>query len=605
MNSKEILKLIEKHSDITQRKLSEKLGYSLGKVNLLIKELEEKGYLIKNNGYFLTDLGVEKLKELEEKKIKLGVILGAGISKDFHMPNGFIEFDGEALIEKSIKKLLEIGIKKIYIVVGFKKEYYEKLKKKYKEVELFGNEEYEKKSSYFSLKKLENIIDEDFILLDSDILYEKKALEKIIDLSEENIILMSSETGSKDECFVEIDEKNNILKMSKDRNELKKIDGEMLGISKISLEFFRKMMNLNVANPFYSYEYAIGDIGRGENLIGLKLNELIWGEIDNKEQYNKILKEIYPKLKRNESLNKIKEIKELVVSILDIDCIDIDKIEVLGGMTNKNYLVIINNKKYVLRVPGQGTKEMINRYSEKINAKEAAKLGVDKELTYFNSETGIKISEYIEGAETLNPETSKKIENIKLTTSLLRKLHNSNIKLENKFDVYKEIVKYEDLINDKELLYKKYKNYKENRENIFKLEKILKENGLEIKSCHNDTVPENFIKNNKNEIYLIDWEYSGMNDPMWDLAAHSIESNFSESDERTFFEEYFQGKIKKENLLRIEIYKTLQDFLWSIWTVLKEEKGDDFGNYGIERYLRSEKRLREIMKNEISNNNRC
>ncbi|MGL5901993.1 MAG: phosphotransferase family protein, partial [Cetobacterium sp.] len=145
-------------------------------------------------------------------------------------------------------------------------------------------------------------------------------------------------------------------------------------------------------------------------------------------------------------------------------------------------------------------------------------------------------------------------------------------------------------------LFSKYKNYLDTRENIFSLEKILKENGYEIVACHNDTVPENFIKNNFDEIYLIDWEYSGMNDPMWDLAAHFLESRFSNDDEEVFLENYFEKNIKKCDRLRIEIYKVLQDFLWSIWTILKEENGDDFGSYGLDRYNRGVEKMREIIK---------
>lgn len=595
MNKNKVLYLIDDFPNITQRKLSEKLNLSLGKINSEIKELEDKGIIIKNNGYYLTKKGKE---ELENKKDVEAVILAAGKSKDFNFPNGFIKVETGTVIERSINILLEIGIKKIYIVIGYEKGYYINLAKKYNEIVLIENIHYEESSSYYSLCLLKNYLNSSFILLDSDIIYERKALKKLLDSSEENLILISSETGSKDECYVEV-ENNNLIKMSKDRSELKKIDGEMLGISKLSIDYFRKILELKVENPYYSYEYSIADVAKEKELKVLKINELVWGEIDNQEQYNKVLKEIYPKIKRNEEAEKIQGIKNLLITILDIKLVDIDEIEVLGGMTNKNYLVIINNKKYVLRIAGAGTTNIINRYYEKINAKEASKIGVDKELIYFNEETGVKISEYIEKAETLNPETSKKNENLLLTSTLLRKLHTSNIKFENRFNVFNEIEKYEKLIENKNLLYSKYKNYLKNKERVFNLEKILKSNGMIIKACHNDTVPENFIKNDKNEMFLIDWEYSGMNDPMWDLAAHSLESNFSKKEEKVFLENYFEKKLKKEDFLRIECYKVLQDFLWSIWTILKEENGDDFGTYGLDRYTRGILRLKEIIKNEI------
>lgn len=592
------LELINKFPNITQRKLGEKLNLSLGKINNKIRELESNGIIIRNNGYYLTKKGKEKLKKLKNSKIVNAVILAAGESKDFNFPNGFVQIESEVIVERSIKILLEIGIKKIYIVIGYQGEYYKGLVKKYDEIILIENNNYERSSSYYSLNLIKDYLDEDFILLDSDIIYEKKALKKLVDSTEKNLILISSETGSKDECYVEVED-DYIIKMSKDKSELKKIHGEMLGISKLSIDYFRKITELKVENPYYSYEYSIADVAKEKKLKVLKLNELAWGEIDNQEQYNKVLKEIYPKIKRNEEAEKTHEIKSLLTTILDIKLVDIDEIEVLGGMTNKNYLVIINNKKYVLRIAGAGTTSIINRYFEKINAKEASKIGVDKELIYFNEETGVKISEYIERAETLNPETSKKSGNLLLTSNLLRKLHTSDIKFENRFNVFNEIEKYEKLIKNKNLLYNKYENYLENRKKIFGLDEILKQNKMIIKACHNDTVPENFIKNDKNEIFLIDWEYSGMNDPMWDLAAHSLESNFSSREENIFLENYFEKNIKKEDILRIECYKVLQDFLWSIWTILKEENGDDFGTYGVDRYNRGILKLREIINNEI------
>ena len=597
MNEK-ILHYIKKFPDITQRKLSEKLKISLGKVNLEMKEMKKNKILFQNKGYYLTEQGEELLKSFKNNKVGSAVILAAGESKEFEIPNGFIEVDNKTIIERSINIILELGIKKIYIVVGYKKEYYKNLAKKYNEIIIIENDNYNRNSSYYSLRLLKEYLTDNFLLLDSDVIYEKKALKKLLDSKEENLILISSETGSKDECYVEM-ESDNVIKMSKDKSELKKIDGEMLGISKLSFDYFKKIIDLKVENPYYSYEYSIADIAIEKKLKILKINELVWGEIDNQEQYNKVLKEIYPKIKRNEEAEKTYEIKNLLTTILDIKLVDIDEVEVLGGMTNKNYLVIINSKKYVLRIAGAGTTSIINRYFEKMNAKEVSKIGVDKELIYFSEETGVKISEYIEKAETLNPETSKRSVNLLLTSNLLKKLHTSDIKFENRFNVFNEIKKYESLIKNKELIYKKYENYAENRQLIFELENFLKKNGMIIVSCHNDTVPENFIKNDKNEMFLIDWEYSGMNDPMWDLAAHSLESNFSPREENIFLENYFEKNIKREDILRIECYKVLQDFLWSIWTILKEENGDDFGTYGIDRYNRGILKLKEIINNEI------
>lgn len=598
MNYKKILLIIEKYPEITQRKLALKLEVSLGKINSLIGELRDKGYIKYNNDiYEITDDGKKYLELIEEKKIRNAVILAAGGSKDFDFPNGFIKFEEKTLIERSVDILLSFGIEKIYIVTGFKKEYFHTAFSSKEEIYLIDNDDYSVSSSFTSFMKIKEIIKEDFLLLDSDIIYESKAVREILKCEDENVILISNETGSKDEAYVE-SENGYLKKLSKDIHEIKSISGEMLGISKISYKAFEEIINLNVLNPYYSYEYSISDICKKIKIKCLKINELAWGEVDNKEQLSFVEKNLFPRIRKNESLREISKIEDLIIDTLQIKKMDIDNIDVLGGMTNKNYLVTINSKKYVLRVPGVGTDSIIDRVAEKNNATLASEIGIDNKMFYFCGDTGIKIAEYINNAETLNFETAKKLENLKLTANLLRKLHNSNLKYTNKFDVFQEINKYEQLIGNIQEIESKYENYQNIKKEILKLKRILKKNGSYFTSCHNDTVPENFIKN-LDRIYLIDWEYSGLNDPMWDLAAHSLECQFDSEIERNFLTSYFKRDEKLNERIRFEAYKILQDFLWSIWTILKEMKGDDFGDYGIERYKRAVRGLKELKKYEV------
>ncbi|MBI6034473.1 phosphotransferase, partial [Clostridium perfringens] len=184
-----------------------------------------------------------------------------------------------------------------------------------------------------------------------------------------------------------------------------------------------------------------------------------------------------------------------------------------------------------------GTSSMINRRDEMINSKLAADEGIDAKILFFDEESGVKIAELIEGAETLNPATAKKKENMELVVGALRTLHNSEIKMENRFNVFEKIEDYESLV--KKVNVTLFEDYYEIKTRVLKLEKVLEDNGMEIKPCHNDTVPENFVKDINERMYLIDWEYSGLNDPMWDLAAHSIECDFSEDDEELFLNLYF------------------------------------------------------------------
>ena len=118
--------------------------------------------------------------------------------------------------------------------------------------------------------------------------------------------------------------------------------------------------------------------------------------------------------------------------------------------------------------------------------------------------------------------------------------------------------------------------------------------GVDLRPCHNDAVPENFIKSADGRLYLIDWEYSGMNDPMADLAALFLESSFTDENQDYVLNRYFDSDVPVHAQEKILCYQILWDYLWAQWTVIKEAKGDDFGTYGMDRYTRAIQNLKKI-----------
>ena len=278
-----------------------------------------------------------------------------------------------------------------------------------------------------------------------------------------------------------------------------------------------------------------------------------------------------------------KIIKEKISSLLSQEE-EVLSVEQLGGMTNQNYLVKTTNKQYIVKFFGKGTEKLINRQDEKYNLELLKDLDLDVKNYLFDIEAGIKVNEYIESAITLDS-TSIKTKFDKIAP-ILQTIHASGKELRGEFAPFEEIKKYESLIEEKI----PYANYEAVREEVFSLEKRLADLGVDRKSCHIDLVPENFIESPQGRLYLIDWEYSSMNDPMWDLAALFLESEFSLQEEEAFLSRYEsdQTPVSRE---KIAIYKILQDAIWSLWTVYKEEQGADFGDYGVSRYQRAIKGL--------------
>ena len=278
-----------------------------------------------------------------------------------------------------------------------------------------------------------------------------------------------------------------------------------------------------------------------------------------------------------------KIIKEKISSLLSEEE-EVLSVEQLGGMTNQNYLVKTTNKQYIVKFFGKGTEKLINRQDEKYNLELLKDLDLDVKNYLFDIEAGIKVNEYIESAITLDS-TSIKTKFDKIAP-ILQTIHASGKELRGEFAPFEEIKKYESLIEEKI----PYANYEAVREEVFSLEKRLADLGVDRKSCHIDLVPENFIESPQGRLYLIDWEYSSMNDPMWDLAALFLESEFTRKEEEAFLSHYEseQTPVSRE---KIAIYKILQDAIWSLWTVYKEEQGADFGDYGVSRYQRAVKGL--------------
>ncbi|WP_369901768.1 winged helix-turn-helix transcriptional regulator [Bacillus manliponensis] len=603
-----ILEIINKDPHMSQKKIAERCEMSVGKVNYIMNDLAEREYIYskksgKRMSYYLHEKGLaflhRELAELQGKKIRMhqqgykkvtqAVILAAGNRKEIGKPSCLLQLEEQTILDRHLDVLKRNGIEKVVIVAGYKQEAFESYAGT-SDVYFTENHKYKWTGSMASLVCVSELIDDDFLLIEDDIVIEERAIMQVLQYPERDCVLITNESGSGDEAFVEI-QNGHLYKISKDIHQLNRIDGEMIGVSKISREVFAKMLEAYRynKNPYVNYEYLLLDVARTYDIGYVKLQSVVWAEIDTNEQYEHVQNKVYRQLKRKEAEFKEKQIKRYVAEALQISIDEVTEIQPFGGMTNTNFKVIANEKEYVLRVPGSGTEEMISRHDEKVNAKVASDLSIDAELLYFNAETGVKLAEFIENAETLNPKTARRSDNMMLTASVLKQLHTSGAIMQSEFNVFEKIEHYETLL--KKVNGKNFDDYEEVKSRIVKLKEMYEAMNVELAPCHNDTVPENFVKSGEEKIYLIDWEYGGMNDPMWDIAAHSLESGFSEEEEELFLDYYFGGQVKDEHKQRIMMNKIFQDFLWSIWTNIKEAKGSDFGTYGIDRYNRAKKNL--------------
>lgn len=303
-----IISLIHENSIISQRKISEYLNISLGSVNKYINSLLNEGCLIKENisyretKYIITDSGNELLKS-NNNRIKTAVILAAGETLDFDKPVGFLEILNSTLIERTIKLLSKYNINKIIIAAGYKAEYYKKLAKEYSNLKIIENKKYKTTGNMYSLYLLRKYLQEDFILLEGDLIFEENIISLLLNSKDKNVTMIDTSISDKEDSLYVTTKKNELLNISKGKYSLEKISGELIGISKLKYSSYLKMLDkfTQIENKLFFYEYSFLDKNIFSDLKCISSKENIWGEIDNQKQYeyikNNIVKSLYKKEK--------------------------------------------------------------------------------------------------------------------------------------------------------------------------------------------------------------------------------------------------------------------------------------------------------------------
>ena len=284
-------------------------------------------------------------------------------------------------------------------------------------------------------------------------------------------------------------------------------------------------------------------------------------------------------------------IKELLNSILGIS--DYTEVVRLGGLTNHTYRVTVTGgAEYLFRIPGEGTEELINRGEEKISTELACKLEIDADLIYFG-EDGTKISAYIKSAVTMSPETMGQESSIKEAARVFKKLHNCGVDTGVRFDVFDMAASYEKFITENNV--ELYNDYMEIKAAVTNIKCGLdKEHKSPTVPCHNDPLCENWIDSH-GRLFLVDWEYSGMNDGMWDLADVSIEADYGRAEDELLLKEYLGRSATVLDKRRFSANKIYLDYLWTLWGKTRVPfDGEPMEEYALERYIRLKKNIKEF-----------
>ena len=550
-----------------QRQLSDETGFSLGLINKSLQSLKDSGLI--TSDYQLTKNAFSLINRSHPKN---AVILAAGyglrmVPINMDCPKGLLTVDGEHLIDRLIKQLKEKGINDITVVVGFMKEKYEYLIDTFG-VKLVYNKDYSTKNNLHSLNCVVNKISNTYII-PCDIWCVKNPFSdtEFYSWYMLNELIDSNST-------VRVTRNQSIENIKKEQS-----GNKMIGISYISendskqLKDNIKKLCKDIANDNVFWEKALFDMGNIEVNANIMLSSEVT-EINSYEQLREL--DCSSKELENESL-------EVISKTLNCKNEDIKNIKTLKkGMTNRSFIFTVDSKKYIMRIPGEGTDKLINRKEEADVYNTIKEKNICDELFYINPDNGFKISSFVENSRVCDPYN---FEDVSKCMKKLKHFHDMKLKVNHEFNIVKQIDFYESLWLEPKSI---FDDYQQTKKNVLSLIPFVNKNKAESVLTHIDAVPDNFLfsKKGKTEnIQLIDWEYAGMQDPHVDIAMFCIYSLYDSKEEiDNVIDLYFENKCNINTRIKIYCYVALCGLLWSNWCEYKRQLGVEFGEYSLKQY---------------------
>ena len=580
-NSKQdILNNLIKEPFINQRILAAQTGHSLGIVNRSLKELISEGYL--DEEIRPTE---KALREAKEKAPKNAIILAAGFGMrmvpiNTETPKGLLEIKGERLIECTIRQLHEVGITEIYIVVGFMKEQYEYLIDEYG-VDLIVAPDYTSKNNLHSLKTAADHLSNSYII-PCDIWCEKNPYSR----NELYSWYMVSDLVD-DDSTVRVNRKQELVVQKEQAG-----GNAMIGICYLletEAEIVRERLEELGRDSRYDGAFWEETLYRKDRMIvtARVVHAADAVEINTYEQLREI---------DSDSSQLQTDAIQVICEALGAQQDEVTNITVLKkGMTNRSFLFSCKDKKYIMRIPGEGTDQLINRRQEAAVYQTIAGRRICDEIAYINPENGYKITEYLEGARVCDAE---KEEDLQKCMKKLREFHGQKLRVDHSFDLFGQMEYYESLWEGTPSA---YKDYEKTKAHVLQLKDYIEANAGERVLTHIDAVPDNFLfveENGKEEIRLIDWEYAGMQDPHVDIAMFCIYSLYKKEQVDHLIDLYFEGSCDDKTRIKIYCYIAVCGLLWSNWCEYKRKLGVEFGEYSLRQY-RYAKDYYKIVQQEL------
>ena len=579
----EILEKLYFETFINQRILASSTGLSVGVVNRSLKQLAADG-LIDKHGQ-LTEKGRQ---EIRQRAPRNAVILAAGFGMrmvpiNLSTPKALIEVGGEPLIERTIRQLHEQGIRNITVVAGFMKESFEYLMDEYG-VDLVINPDYASKNNLHSLALVADRISNTYII-PCDIWCARNPYSA----TEPYSWYMVSELVDEDST-VRVNRKRELVTISD-----KEAGNSMIGISYLTepeAGIVRENLRRMDADEAFDEDfwekalYARAEAGSKDRMIlqAKVVSSSDFVEINTYEQLRDL---------DSDSNHLRSDAIRTICSALNCKESEITDISVLKkGMTNRSFLFTAKGAKYIMRIPGEGTDQLINRRQEAEVYRAISGLGLCDDPVYINPENGYKITSFLDNVRTCDPDN---VDDLQRCMDKLRAFHGMHLTVDHTFDIFGQIEFYESLWDGNPSI---YRDYRKTKENLLALRPYIESLPKDWCLTHIDAVPDNFLfycpagadlalaggVPAGELLQLTDWEYAGMQDPHVDIAMFCIYSMYNRQQCDRLMDLYFDGKCDRVTRTKIYIYIAMCGLLWSNWCEYKRKLGVEFGEYSLRQY---------------------
>jgi len=520
--------------------------------------------------FFLSEKGQAYLDKF---RVKNAVILAAEVGSRYiqmavETPKGLLEVYGKPIIERQIEQLLEKDITNIIIVTGYKKEKFEYLKARYG-VRLVYNPAYAVKNNLASLYRALTYLDSTYVL-NPDTWIEENIFNTHEAHSWYSCLYFD---GPTEEWCITHSEDGLIETIEFGGHDTRVMVGPAYFSPAFSAKFKRLIVDYYYRSETEAYYW---ERVLKENLKSLPIYM-------NRQSGNVYGFESLKELSLFELTSKLDEkITDIVAEVCSVPR---DKVEgitpIKEGMTNNSFIFSYEGTRYIVRTPGEGTDQLIDRKKEYDVYQAINPLIISDDIVHIDPNTGVKVTKFFENAKNCDPTN---FPGVALCMKKLRELHDMKIQVKHTFDIFERLEFYENLWNGADSY---FYNYEETKANIMRLKAYIDSVPKHWALSHIDSVPDNFLfirKDGVREIRLIDWEYAGMQDAHIDIAMFAIYSGYKRKQIDKLIDYYFIEGCSNDIRIKVYAYVAICGLLWSNWCEYKRRMGVEFGEYTLRQY---------------------